>query len=170
MGDNLPAKRTYDSETVERGLAELALWERNARAASRSLERQGIGIPHQTLAYWKARHAERLAEIEATKMPAIRQRMAEDAEHSAIRLAQLQRDLTEQLAEKRDDLSAKETASALQQVTTAKAIDVDKASLLRGMPTEITGHRRTDDEIYAELRKLGFVVDGTAEPLDPPSG
>lgn len=164
-------QRSYDAEQVEAGLQALAIADGNHRLAHRLLAENNTDIPAGTLYEWKTTHAERYEQIRADVLPKIRERMAAESEELAIAYAQLEREAIELLKPKLNDLRPNELAGVQRNLATSRAISVDKASVLRGMPTEITEHRNADEL----LRKLGsalpgLIVEGTAEEIPTDQG
>ena len=67
-----------------------------------------------------------------------------------------------------DELSARDTAGALRNVSVAKAVNIGKASAIRGRPTEVVSHRSLESLRRTLVAKHpGLVVDSTAEELPP---
>jgi hypothetical protein len=62
------------------------------------------------------------------------------------------------------DLKPAEAASSLRNLTTSRGISTDKASALRGLPTEITEHRSVE-EIFLKWERQGF-LNGSDETVD----
>jgi hypothetical protein len=62
-----PGRQVYTAEDIKAGLTELAQCGGNARAAARSLKREGRGFSESTLRRWKLLHAPLYAEIDATR-------------------------------------------------------------------------------------------------------
>jgi hypothetical protein len=157
-------KRSYTTEQVEAGLHALAISNGSEKIASYILTEGGYDIPHATLQGWKKqpKHQARLAEIEATVVPRVRERMAAESEALAIAYAHIERKALDLLEPRLHELRPAELAGVQRNIATSRAISVDKSSVLRGMPTEITEHRNADEV----LRKLGaslpgLIVEGT---------
>jgi transposase-like protein len=157
-------RREYTDEQKEQALARLAV-QPNCAAVGREL-----GIPKATLLLWKKTYATRYEEIRSEILPRIQAKMAVDAEDAALRQAELEAILEEQLLRGVADLSPKDAAGALRNVSTAKAINVDKSQLLRGNPTAIVETRDASD-IARSIRDRfpHLVIDSTCEEL-PPAG
>jgi hypothetical protein len=67
------------------------------------------------------------------------------------------------LAKDYKQLAPRDQAGAIRNVSTTKAINVDKAALLRGQPTEIVEHRQDVGELWAEFEAMSpGVVNGEA--------
>lgn len=154
-------QRSYNAEEVEAGLMELACWHGNTRQASRT-----TGIPQQTLQDWKTRHADRLEALEAQIVPRIREKLAAQYEQIATRSAEIALEGLDQFATEMPSLPVKELAGAIRNITTSGAIGVDKASLMRGLPTEIRETRNADDILKTLSQKFpGMFVEGSAEEM-----
>jgi hypothetical protein len=90
----------------------------------------------------------------------------------AIRLAQAEVALAEKLVEalERDELPAKELSGALRNITTSKALQVDKlSSPLRGRPTVIHGAQDPSEMLAGLARKLGIPENAERPALGGPS-
>jgi hypothetical protein len=67
------------------------------------------------------------------------------------------------LAKDYKQLAPRDQAGAIRNVSTTKAINVDKPALLRGQPTEIVEHRQDVGELWAEFEAMSpGVVNGEA--------
>lgn len=161
--------KLYKPEEIDRGLMELCI-HGDAKGAAQALKRDGITIAERTLQDWRHSRAERLAEIEQQVVAPTRERLARLSEQRAIQQDEVERVLTEQLLRLRHALKPGELAGAVRNISTAKAINVDKSSLLRGMPTEIR-ETRNADEILKRWQAAGLITNGTAEEIteDPQS-
>jgi hypothetical protein len=71
-------------------------------------------------------------------MPAIYDRIAESSERMVEDVCEFEAQLVERMGEQAAELSPRDTAGALRNVSTAKAINIDKASVIRGRPAQIT--------------------------------
>lgn len=164
---------SYTLEQREAGLTALAIWHGNSRQASRTLKEQGLDIPHQTLQDWKRAHAERLAELTEQIVPQVREKLAQQFEVIGMRSAELTLKSLDKYDEKLDGLEARDLAGAIRNIGTTGAIGVDKASLLRGMPTEIRKTENVSDlvervqqtEKALRERYPSLFVDSTAEEI-----
>lgn len=159
-------QRSYSLEEVEAGLSALAIWHGNGRQAARVLKEQGLEIPERTLYDWRKTHADRLAELQEQIVPKVREKLAQQFEVIGMRSAELTLKSLEKYDDKLDGLEARDLAGAIRNISTTGAIGVDKASLLRGLPTEI---RQTDsaEDILKRLAQKhpGMFVEGTAEEI-----
>jgi hypothetical protein len=169
MGDCLmgaAVQRSYNLEEIELGLSELAIWFGNSRQASRTLADKGIEIPRSTLEGWQRQHPERYAELQEQVVPIVRERLAQLFETSAMRSVELTLKGLDRMDEEFGEIPARDLAGAIRNISTAGAIGIDKASLLRGLPTEI---RQTDsaEDILKRLAQKhpGMFVEGSAEEI-----
>lgn len=166
-------RSTYSLEQVEAGLAALAIWHGNTRQAARVLKEQGIEIPRTTLQEWKKGYAERLNELTEQIVPQVREKLAQQFELIGMRSAELTLETLDEYGDKLKDLDARDLAGAIRNVSTAGAIGIDKASLLRGMPTEIRKTENVGDlveRVQQTERALrdrfpNLFVEGTAEEI-----
>lgn len=166
MGALATRSSHYTTEEIEAGLLELACWHGNVKQAARCLNERGLEIPRTTLQGWKKSHAERYEAIQAEVVPRVRDRLAQQYEAIAQRSAELALEGLDQFGEQMTELPIKELAGAIRNISTSGAIGVDKASLLRGLPTEI---RQTDsaEEVLKRLAQKHpqMFVDVTAEEI-----
>jgi hypothetical protein len=159
-------QRSYTLEEIETGLVELAIWHGNSRQASRTLSDRGITIPYTTLDGWKKSHADRMAELQAQIVPQVREKLAQQYEVIGMRAGELTLASMERLSDELGEIPVRDLAGAIRNLSTTGAIGIDKASLLRGMPTEI---RQTDsaEDILKRLAQKhpGMFVNGSAEEI-----
>lgn len=154
-------ERVYSEEEIERGLRMLAALNSSTTAEART------GIPSSTLRYWRRhKHAARYDRIRQEMMPRIQKEMAEQAEAAALEQGEVAMEILNQLRTRIADMKPADAASALRNVETAKGINVDKALILRGQPTQITEHRAAPELLDAIARRFpSGVVDGEAEEI-----
>ena len=96
-------------------------------------------------------------------MPRIHAKIAAECEDTAELAGQLERQMIVKLAKDYKQLAPRDQAGAIRNVSTTKAINVDKAALLRGQPTEIVEHRHDIGELWAEFEAMfPGVVQGEA--------
>lgn len=162
-----------NSEEIERGLVEVAAANGNVRAASKALAEQGVKVPKTTLHRWATdTHADRYLQIQAELMPRIRARAAEQHMELADRGMQLEHKVLEKLDSEVDEIPARDLPGAARNIATGAAIHTDKASVLRGEPTQILA-RHDIAEVTRSLRAKGIeleVVDaGAVEVEDQPA-
>jgi hypothetical protein len=154
----------YTEEEIDRALVEAALCDGNTHAAHRNLKAQGINIPRPTIEGWVRRvHSQRYQQLRAELVPRIHAKIAAECEDTAELAGQLEREMLVKLAKDYKELAPRDQAGAIRNVSTTKAINVDKAALLRGQPTEIVEHRHSAAELWAEFEAMfPGVVNGEA--------
>lgn len=165
----LDSPRDYSADTLELALNVLAMEGGRPRRASETLASQGITVHEKTLANWRDRWPDRYHEI-CTNLQAERaDRMASRAEDVAIRAAELEIELLDQLASQKSQLKPAETAGAIRNVTTTKTLNVEKViNPLRNRPSHITEVRNADEILKALEAKTPRHINTTAteEPED----
>jgi transposase-like protein len=143
-----PSRRRYSDEFRANALAALAANGGNTERTAKQL-----GVPESTLRAWKAgdRHPEAAKECEKKKGP-----MADTLEAVAWQLL--------------DALPAKIPDASLKETATAMGIAIDKARVLRGLPTDYTAHglydlTKLNDQQLADLERIlsGARPEGAAE-------
>lgn len=166
-------RRDYTTEEIERGLTQLALCAGNSREASKRLKDMGHKLPHQTLDRWaRQTHRERYHEVRERQAPKIAARIANEAEDFFFVLQELERKTAEAYAEKLGEMKPGEFAGALRNLTTSKALQIDKiASPLRGRPAVTIRHELDATGLVRKLSSTGLVeIEGTAtEITDAPA-
>ncbi len=149
----------YDRLTMDRGLAQVALCNGNAEMASRRLAEEGVTIPARTLRDWREREPDRYRQVRDRVLPEVFDQVRDDCLDLAGREAAVSAQLVDRLGGAVPDGKASDLAqlgSALRNLETAKAINVDKASVLDGRPTEIAAPRQLAD-IIAAMQAKGFI-------------
>lgn len=154
----------YTEEQIDRALVEVALHGGNTRAAHRNLKAEGIDIPRATIQVWTTKtKTERYQQLRAELVPRIHAKIAADCEDTATEAARLERKMLAKLGDDFDQIAPRDQAGAIRNVSTVKAINVDKANLLRGQPTGIVEHRHDVAELWAEFEVMfPSVVQGEA--------
>jgi hypothetical protein len=87
----------------------------------------------------------------------------------AVRLVDRLLDRVEELTAAGDDKGSAFAARSAQHLSTVTGIQIDKALLLAGRPTQIHADGRDLDDILKSLNTLvpGLVIDSTAEDVTP---
>lgn len=162
-------KRSYNQEQIDHGLTVLALWAGNTHRAHDELKAQGQPIPQSTLSDWmRAKHAQRYEEIRATQLPKLREKLADQQELVAAKAAEATLKLVERQIEEVDNLKPGEIHAAARNLEVTAGTAIDKANLLRDMPTEIKRVENAD-QLFKKWKASGLLsVESTAEELDPP--
>lgn len=149
-------------EDIERGLSALVIAGSSTRAS------EVTGIPATTLKTWKQKHADRYEQLRHELEPQIARTIAAEAEAIAQKLSEREHQLADALTpEAISQLKPSEIAATLRNVTTSKALQVDKiSSPLRERPSHVQ-HTSSPDEIVTRLAKaLGF--DATSTAIEEP--
>lgn len=144
-------------EDIERGLAALVIAGSSTRAS------EVTGINDATLRAWKSKHADRYEQLRHELEPQIARTIAAEAETLAQRIALLEHATVDRIEATIDELKPGEAAGALRNLSTSKALQVDKiSSPLRERPSHVQ-HSTTPDELVSRMaRALGFTIDSTA--------
>lgn len=154
--------RLHTDTERERGMIALVMCGGNLRKTSKF-----TGIPTSTLNGW--RKTEEYQRIRAQREPQIVEKLAAEAEEFALQAAPVEQKMLDKLEEDLDKLGPADLASALRNVSTSKAINIDKiSSPLRGRPTVVIEHRSIDDiaaALEAKLRDSGITIDSTADEI-----
>lgn len=157
----------YMPEDVDRALLALIVCGDSAENAVKLLRANGVErVPGRTaLRQWAdITHADRYVELQTEQAPRIAERIAGQAEALALRFATIEDALADQIEAETRAGTLKDPAGALRSVSTAKALQIDKlSSPLRGRPTVITEHRDPKQAAALLARRLGIVIDSTAE-------
>lgn len=157
----------YSEADIERALVTLVHYGGSPKKAAEALEEQGQPIPYSTLASWKRTHADRyltLVEREEPRRKAIAQQVHENAADTKLSIAM---EAAERTAEnmRSGELNAVQVARLIQPLTTAAAIDRDKAAQLRGEATAVVRHESAKD-IEQALKRMGVLVEGEAVEIE----
>jgi hypothetical protein len=168
-----PTGKRFTSTEIDKGLSAYILCGGSAHKAWELLQGYGGKVPaRQTIDLWVERHSDRLHELREELHPQIAKKIAADAEGMALKLAQAEVAIAEKLVQalERDELPAKELSGALRNITTSKALQVDKlSSPLRGRPTVIHGSQDPAETLAALARKLGLPQNEERPALGGPS-
>lgn len=150
-------RHSYTREEVERGLIALAYANGNSRHAARMLKDTGMHIEHTVLWRWKnENHADLYKELQERVLPDIRAAAAEKHMAQAEREIEVSREALERLAGKLDELPARDLPGAVRNLDTGAAIHRDKAAMLRGEATVITGKEPRDlKQVIRALKSKG---------------
>lgn len=149
-----PKKRSYDEETKQRALLELAACSGNARLASRRLAEDEVEISHQVLYVWmNDTHAADYQRLRADLLPKLRERAAD--RHAALedRAMTIEEMTSDRIEAEIPHMKHKELIDADYKASLKAAIHTDKRLLHEGQPTS---HVRTSVEIIRDLRSLGY--------------
>jgi hypothetical protein len=114
--------------------------------------------------------AERYKQIHSELLPAIYDRIAERSEALAEDAADLEEQLLRQVKRTAKGLRPDQAAGALRNVSVAKAVNLDKAFVIRGRPTQITAHADVTDLLKTLSQRYGDVVNVASDVLPPAEG
>lgn len=181
MTDKTPARR-YTLEQKELALHTLALTGNRYEHACDLLRNhpEGFDVSRQLLHRWATHQLpDRYEEIRTQVSQQVAQRVANQAEEIALAAGNLELQLIQDLEAKRTDMDARDVATAIRNISTTKALNIDKiSSPIRGRPTIIHSDRTAEDILKA-LKALepGLIIDNPTETItdaelaeDPPEG
>lgn len=152
-----------DATRKQRGFVALALAGDNAARAS-----EACGIPQTTLKEWRQDHRHEYDRVRRELVPQLEQLVVNESYARVIELGELEARVAAALfkAIEAGEIPKRDLPGALRNITTSKAINVDKILALSGRPTSIVEHRSAQD-LVRRLASLGAVVDGSAVELEP---
>jgi hypothetical protein len=154
---------TWTPEQVEIALTTLATAGTSTRA-SKQLEQIDIHItPEQLRSMRNRQYPNRYAVIQAQLGPELRKRREAGTLAAATALEAVELAAIEQMAESIQRLDPRDIPAAVKNITTAKAINIDKHLVQSGLPNQITEHRDAGS-LLAQLRD---VIDTTAVEETP---
>lgn len=119
-----------------------------------------IRFRNRRSSYWRSHsHAERYRQIEIEELPRRYARIAERRESIGDQAADLEEQLIAQLRIQASELPARVVPNALRNASTTKAINIDKASLVRGRRTEITATADVTELLKTMASRFGEAVE-----------
>lgn len=153
--ENTAMPPRHSPETIDTALAAL-ISAGNAATASRHLEMiEGLKINERTIARWREQHSDRYDEILKGWQKQRDERVIRRLDHTTLLATEVQQRALEQALKEAKAGELRDPAGAAQKASVTLGITVEKAQLLKGLPTEITA-RATPDELLAKLtRALG---------------
>lgn len=121
------------------------------------------GVPERTLYRWRSEERVTYDRVRAELVPQLERLVVSEAYARVIELGELEAKVAAALAVAIDEgtIPQRDLPGALRNITTSKAINVDKILALSGRPTQVIEHR-SGAELVARLARLGAVVDATA--------
>lgn len=155
-------RHRYSDIDRERGLQALAICSGNTATASELLAEAGHEIPGATLRNWKVKHHDQYAEVQARVRELVVKDMAEESDALARLYAKLERQTAERLVANVETLDARDLAGTLRNLATGRGISLDKSAMLRGEPQVVVETKRSPEELYAVLARLGVLTEGSA--------
>ena len=156
----------YPLALVERCLWETAAAGGSATRAHAVLSEQGLDPlpPRRTIQNWTTgRFRNRYHEMLSEQARDLEEIVAAQATANAIRMGDAEQDALRQTMAGLSMASGVEASMILRNISQSKAVQVDKAQLLRGRPTQINAERSLD-ELARALERLGL-VESTAEEI-----
>lgn len=167
-----PQQSKYTEAEIREGLTVLALCSGNYRRAGRELRERGVQIPDDTLRKWKDHtHKGSYQQIVEQELPQVYAAIAERCEDLALEQAEVEAVALEKLRQDLPSMDGRDVSNALRNLATSKAINIDKASVVRGRPTEIREDRtlvevaRSLNQYAGVVKVTGEVVESTAQEL-----
>lgn len=163
----------FTEEEIQRGLLELAICGGSGAEAARRLKDQGHPrLTRQRLRDFARRYADRYAALRDQYVQQVFDRIATESEDLAIAYADAERQFLAIAVEKKHEMSSGQAAGAAQRMAVSKGINIDKASIVRGRPTQVV-QRQDMGELVAFLERAGVakVIEAESEelpPLSPP--
>lgn len=154
-GAKVPARRYADHE-IKVGLAALLY------AGTLTKASEQTGIPKTTLKYWRDTKPEMWSEVQTQIAPKLDKLVLDQARELAVTWAELETQVAQHLAEALPRLDSRDIPAAARNISTARAISVDKLNILSGRPTAIVEHRSTTELVS----HLGGYVDGTIDEIE----
>jgi len=142
----------YSTEEIERALMACALVQGNTRRAAQLLKAEGIPIPRSTLKDWiTGTHRDRYAVISNEESRHLYARLADSHEAIAERIVHANEKAVGKIEKKLDDpdVSLGELSNTSRNLSVSAGIHQDKASLIRGRPTEIRNERSLAELLQA---------------------
>jgi hypothetical protein len=155
-----PHRKDYTDQEVEAGLTALALCSGHRERAAELVKETGLEIPAETIRSWANRtRVEDYARIREQVAPRLQAELAEVHEALATGAAELEAKTINRLDQRLDqgDVEDKDLANILKNLAIAGGVHVDKAQLLKNLPTVIV--KRDASEVLRKLQSRGIVVD-----------
>jgi hypothetical protein len=151
------AKRFTREEITE--ALQLAAYYRSAKKAADVMAERGVTVTPGTINAWQTKHAD----IHEAALTRIDEVLAERSEHLVREATELEIQLLGDLAERRDELDAKDIASALRNVSTTKGITFERVvGPIRGRPNVVIEHREPT-KLLEEMARIAEMVRPSVE-------
>lgn len=153
----------YTAEDIDGALTVVALYAGRTQLAAEALAKHGTPIPQSTLDAWKHHPDGRYDRVCAEQAPRIGERAAQLAEAVVLQASELESELLDQMRAHKHDIKPSELAGALRNVTTTKALNMDKVvNPLRNRPSTITEHRDAHNILDSLVDMLPPAINSTA--------
>jgi transposase-like protein len=151
VGCIVAKRRRYSPEEIERGLTALILAGSSTRAS------QETGISEDTLRSWKRIHADQYDRLTRDLEPRVVQKIAAEAESLVLSIADRERAILASFSDEEiQGLDAKDKAATLRNLTTSKALQIDKlSSPLRERPSHVQQGSDVEGLMMRMARLLG---------------
>jgi transposase-like protein len=164
-------RRLYSPEERERGLTTLILAGSSVKASELT------GITEPTLRDWKREHRDQYERLQEELEPRVVKKIAAEAESLVLQIADREAAILKSFTDVEiAGLDAKDKAATLRNLSTSKALQIDKlSSPLRERPSHVQQGRDLDQVVSAMARLVGFDATATATeivdvvPLPSPS-
>lgn len=163
-----PRQKRYTEQERERGLLALAVHGGSYAKASRYLAETGHSMSVDTLKGLRRNHPDRYLQIMKDAAPKVREVIAAEAEALALKLTEVEWEALELTQSTLASLAPKDVSKTLFNLSKSKSTQLEKAALLRGMPTEIHEKRSPTELMDAIRKKLGDSIEGTADEVSVP--
>lgn len=154
------------AEATQRQRAFLALALAGGNAARAAA---GLDVGERSLQRWRRSHAEEYERVRRELAPQLEAVAVSEAYERVLELGRLEALVAAKLeaAVEAGEIPARDLPGALRNITTSKAINVDKILALSGRPTQVVEHRSATD-IVRRLAALGAVTDASVVELPAP--
>jgi transposase-like protein len=155
----------YSPEERERGLTTLIL------AGSSTKASEILGISEDTLRCWKREHRDQYERLQTELEPRVVKKIAAEAESLVLQIADREAAILKSFTDTEiAGLDPKDKAATLRNLSTSKALQIDKlSSPLRERPSHVQQGRDLDQVVSAMARLVGFDATSTAtEIVDAP--
>ncbi len=160
-----PAKRPLNGHLTQderdRAMLVLALNGGHCQRTATQLADEDLPVTDRQLLTY--RNSPRYEAIRKNQAAEIERSLLDEYKNAARRSLKLHELATEQAITKVDDL--KDPAKAAQNAAIASGVMIDKALLIEGRPTVITGSTDIRQDIQAIARQMGFDANSTAEEI-----
>ncbi len=151
----------YTVEEVDTALLTLSR-AGSSRLASEHLASIGIEItPERLRSMRNKEYPNRYAHLQAQHGAELDQLIVQNSRAAFLQAAVIEERVLDRLEDNIEKLDARDLPAAAKNLTTVKAINLDKHMLATGRPTQITEHR----DAASLLAQLGDVVNSTATDL-----
>ena len=172
LSEPLAPGAKYTNEQKETAFTVLALNRGNFKMACAELkEHHGWNLDRNTLSRWKKSEPERYERVRDVIVPRLYGHLADDFEAGVGEGTQAIRAMIADLMAKKDGLAPKDLAAAIRSVAVPVGIFFDKASAVRGRPSEVKAEASVLDlwkilERSGVVKNLPKIIEGSAVEED----